>query len=157
MKKQVPQISLFILFILRLLLPITNAIVLWEATFFENSELFEALFMMSLLAEIAIAVTVGAGLRFPKARRVGAYLSLAVSALHFPATAALYVILGGYCDGILSIWMALSVIIYATMVTLAVLTLRTVREMPVPERGALPPKEIAEHVEKLHDKLNNDL
>lgn len=157
MKKHVPQLLLLILFILRLLLPITNAIVLWEAALFENSELFEVLFIMSILTEIVITATVGKGLYSPKARRAGAYLTLAVSALHFPALAALYLIIGGYYDGVLSIWMMLGVIVYATMVILAVMTLRTVDEMPTPERKALPPREINARVESLHEKLNSNV
>lgn len=157
MKKHIPQLVLLILFILRLLLPITNAIVLWEAVLFENSKLFETLFIVSILAEIAITATVGKGLHSPKARRVSAYLTLAVSALHFPALAALYLIIGGYYDWVLSIWMMLAVTVYATMVTLAVMTLRTVDEMPAPERKALPPKEIDACVEILRDKLNSHL
>lgn len=157
MKKHIPQLVLLILFILRVLLPVTNAIVLWEASLFENSELFEVLFIVSILAEITITAVVGKGLRSPKARRVGAYLTLSVSALHFPALAALYLIIGGYYDGVLSIWMLLGVIVYATMVTLAFMTLRTVDEMPAPERKALSPKEINVRVESLHSKLNNHL
>lgn len=149
MKKHIPQIVLLIICLFRCILPVFNVFfVLGILSVHEDP--FIAAFMLSMLFEVILAVFLAAGFRSSKARRVSAYLTFGVTVLHLPIIA--YIGLSLW-DGFV-IYCILAFALYAGMVTLAIITLRTVSEMIPSDRTSLPPKEIRAHVETLHDKLD---
>ena len=154
MKRNIPLIVLLLTFLLRVMLPLTNAVYFFSELTLERNGIWTTLYVASLLCEIAALVMLAVGLNDPKARRIGAYIAFGLPGLHYAATLAAFIILPAARQFIGPVFMAVLTAVYAFTAAMAYLTLRSAREMSPSERRPLPVREIDERVDALHDTLN---
>ena len=155
MKRNIPLIVLLLTFLLRVMLPLTNAVYFFSELTLERNGIGTTLYVASLLCEIAALVMLAVGLNDPKARRIGAYISFGLPGLHYAATLAAFIILPAARQFIGPVFMIVLTVVYLLTAAMAYLTLRSADEMEPTDRRALPPEEINARVEALRDKLNN--
>ena len=162
MRKYVSQISLCVLFLIRSLFCIAPLndnffyLVPSEILFFSmiNIEGFLIVFWMCM------AIIAGFGIRFRTARIVSGILTLILTVTDLAISIFIIVALGNdlgcpyedigaltYISGCLS----------SVMIVLCIISMRELSNIPFLRMGNQSPKEIAAHVEPLHDKLNKDL
>ena len=154
MKRNIPLIVLLLTFLLRVMLPLTNAVYFFSELTLGRNGIWTTLYVASLLCEIAALVMLAVGLNDPKARRIGAYIAFGLPGLHYAATLAAFIILPAARQFIGPVFMAVLTAVYAFTAAMAYLTLRSAREMSPCERKPLPVREIDERVDALHDKLH---
>lgn len=154
MKRNIPLIVLLLTFLLRVMLPLTNAVYFFSELTLERNGIWTTLYVASLLCEIAALVMLAVGLNDPKARRIGAYIAFGLPGLHYAVTLATFIILPAARQFIGPVFMAVLTAVYAFTAAMAYLTLRSAREMSPCERKALPAREIDERVDALHDTLH---
>ena len=154
MKRNIPLIVLLLTFLLRVMLPLTNAVYFFSELTLERNGIWTTLYVASLLCEIAALVMLAVGLNDPKARRIGAYIAFGLPGLHYAATLAAFVILPAARQFIGPVFMVVLTAVYAFTAAMAYLTLRSAREMSPCERKPLPVREIDERVDALHDTLH---
>ena len=154
MKRNIPLIVLLLTFLLRVMLPLTNAVYFFSELTLERNGIWTTLYVASLLCEIAALVMLAVGLNDPKARRIGAYISFGLPGLHYAATLAAFIILPAARQFIGPVFMIVLTVVYLFTAAMAYLTLRSAREMFPCERKPLPVREIDERVDALHDKLH---
>ena len=153
MKRNIPLIVLLLTFLLRVMLPLTNAVYFFGELSGGKNGLWTTLYVASLLCEIAALVMLALGMNDPKARRIGAYIAFGLPGLHYAAALATFILLPAARQFIGPVFMAVLTAVYAFTAAMAYLTLRSAREMSPCERKPLPVREIDERVDALHDKL----
>ena len=154
MKRNIPLIVLLLTFLLRVMLPLTNAVYFFSELTLERNGIWTTLYVASLLCEIAALVMLAVGLNDPKARRIGAYIAFGLPGLHYAVTLATFIILPAARQFIGPVFMIVLTVVYLFTAAMAYLTLRSAREMSPCEREPLPVREIDERVDALHDKLH---
>ena len=154
MKRNIPLIVLLLTFLLRVMLPLTNAVYFFSELTLERNGIWTTLYVASLLCEIAALVMLALGMNDPKARRIGAYIAFGLPGLHYAATLAAFIILPAARQFVGPVYMIVLTVGYLFTAAMGYLTLRSARDMLPCERKALPTREIDERVEVLHDKLN---
>ena len=154
MKRNIPLIVLILTFLLRVMLPLTNAVYFFGELSGGKNGLWTTLYVASLLCEIAALVMLAVGLNDPKARRIGAYIAFGLPGLHYAATLAAFIILPAVRDFLGPVFMIVLTVVYLFTAAMAYLTLRSAREMSPCESRPLPVREIDERVDALHDKLH---
>ena len=118
MKKHIPQIALLLLCILRPFARVFNMLA-YLAAYLDES----AGFLIDLAALVwgIVGVAVALGLVFRVMRKIGAYMTFAVTGLDILACLYFAVINGG----LMMLFILISLFFSATMLLLAVITLRT--------------------------------
>ena len=154
MKRNTPLIILLITYLLRVMLPLTNAVYFISELTLSRSGLWTTLYILSLLLEVGALVILAMGIHDPLYRRVGAYVTFGLPGLHYAVTLALFIILPAARQFIGPVFMAVLTAVYAFTAAMAYLTLRSADGMEPSDRKALPPEEINAPVEVLHDQLN---
>ena len=154
MKRNIPLIVLLLTFLLRVMLPLTNAVYFFSELSGGKNGLWTTLYVASLLCEIAALVMLAVGLNDPKARRISAYIAFGLPGLHYAAILAAFIILPAARQFVGPVYMIVLTVGYLFTAAMGYLTLRSARDMLPCERKALPTREIDERVEVLHDKLN---
>ena len=144
MKKDIPQILLFLTFLLRIMIPIGNAAYLMCMLSTGKDSVWKMIYVVAVLAEIALMLAAGAGFRSPQARRLGAYGAFALIMIHFVAFMGLYV-LHPACRQILTpLYMILFTLASILMLSFANGSLLSVAEMSVPVKESAPQEEASE-------------
>ena len=154
MKRNIPLIVLRLTFLLRVMLPLTNAVYFFSELTLGRNGIWTTLYVASLLCEIAALVMLAVGSNDPKARRIGAYIAFGLPGLHYAVLLVSFLFLPAARQFIGPVFMAVLTAVYAFTAAMAYLTLRSAREMSPCERKPLPVREIDERVDALHDKLH---
>ena len=154
MKRNTPLIILLVTYLLRVMLPLTNAVYFISELTLSRSGLWTTLYILSLLLEVGALVILAMGIQDPLYRRVGAYVTFGLPGLHYAVTLATFILLPTARQFIGPVFMAVLTAIYAFTAAMADLTLRSADGMEPSNRKALPPEEINARVEVLHDQLN---
>ena len=154
MKRNTPLIILLVTYLLRVMLPLTNAVYFISELTLSRSGLWTTLYILSLLLEVGALVILAMGIQDPLYRRVGAYVTFGLPGLHYAVTLATFILLPTARQFIGPVFMAVLTAIYAFTAAMAYLTLRSADGMEPSNRKALPPEEINAPVEVLHDQLN---
>ena len=154
MKRNTPLIILLVTYLLRVMLPLTNAVYFISELTLSRSGLWTTLYILSLLLEVGALVILAMGLHDPLYRRVGAYVTFGLPGLHYAVTLALFIILPAARQFIGPVFMAVLTAVYAFTAAMAYLTLRSADGMEPSDRKTLSPEEINAPVEVLHDQLN---
>ena len=144
MKKDIPQILLFLTFLLRIMIPIGNAAYLMCMLSTGKDSVWKMIYVVAVLAEIALMLAVGAGFRFPKARRVGAYGAFALVIIHFVAFMGLYVFHPACRQVLTPLYMILFTLASILMLSFANGSLLSVAEMSVSVKESAPQEEASE-------------
>ena len=92
MKRNIPLIVLLLTFLLRVMLPLTNAVYFFGELTLERNGIWTTLYVASLLCEIAALVMLAVGLNDPKARRIGACIAFGLPGLHYAVTLATFIL-----------------------------------------------------------------
>lgn len=154
MKRNTPLIILLVTYLLRVMLPLTNAVYFISELTLSRSGLWTTLYILSLLLEVGALVILAMGIQDPLYRRVGAYVTFGLPGLHYAVTLATFILLPAARQFIGPAFMAVLTAVYAFTAAMAYLTLRSADGMEPSDRRALPPEEINAPVEVLHDQLN---
>ena len=154
MKRNTPLIILLVTYLLRVMLPLTNAVYFISELTLSRSGLWTTLYILSLLLEVGALVILAMGIQDPLYRRVGAYVTFGLPGLHYAVTLAAFIILPAARQFIGPVFMAVLTAVYAFTAAMAYLTLRSADGMEPSDRKALPPEAIRAPVEVLHDQLN---
>ena len=154
MKRNTPLIILLVTYLLRVMLPLTNAVYFISELTLSRSGLWTTLYILSLLLEVVAIVILAMGIQDPLYRRVGAYVTFGLPGLHYAVTLATFILLPAARQFIGPVFMAVLTAVYAFTAAMAYLTLRSADGMEPPDRKALSPEEINAPVEVLHDQLN---
>ena len=137
MNRKIPHIALILTFMLRIMVPITNALYFFGELTLGRDGLWKTLYIVSLLLEVAAIVMLALGLHGPVFRRVGAYISLGLPGLHYAATLIPFIILPTARAFIGPVYMTVLTVAYAATAALAFLLLRTPDGMEPSEREAI--------------------
>ena len=154
MKRNTPLIILLVTYLLRVMLPLTNAVYFISELTLSRSGLWTTLYILSLLLEVGALVILAMGIQDPLYRRVGAYVTFGLPGLHYAVTLATFIILPAARQFIGPVFMAVLTAVYAFTAAMAYLTLRSADGMEPFDRKTLSPEEINAPVEVLHDQLN---
>lgn len=154
MKRNTPLIVLLVTYLLRVMLPLTNAVYFISELTLSRSGLWTTLYILSLLLEVGALVILAMGIQDPLYRRVGAYVTFGLPGLHYAVTLATFILLPAARQFIGPVFMAVLTAVYAFTAAMAYLTLRSADGMEPSDRKALSPEEINAPVEVLHDQLN---
>ena len=157
MKRNTPLIILLVTYLLRVMLPLTNAVYFISELTLSRSGLWTTLYILSLLLEVVAIVILAMGIQDPLYRRVGAYATFGLPGLHYAVTLATFILLPPARQFIGPVFMAVLTAVYAFTAAMAYLTLRSADGMEPSDRKTLPPEEINARVEVLRDKLNPKL
>lgn len=156
MKRNTPLIILLVTYLLRVMLPLTNAVYFISELTLSRSGLWTTLYILSLLLEVGALVILAMGIQDPLYRRVGAYVTFGLPGLHYAVTLATFIILPAARQFIGPVFMAVLTAVYAFTAAMAYLTLRSADGMEPSDRKTLSPEEINARVEDLHDRLNTN-
>ncbi|MBQ7909524.1 MAG: hypothetical protein IJ363_01860 [Clostridia bacterium] len=156
MKRNTPLIILLVTYLLRVMLPLTNAVYFISELTLSRSGLWTTLYILSLLLEVGALVILAMGIQDPLYRRVGAYVTFGLPGLHYAVTLATFILLPAARQFIGPVFMAVLTAVYAFTAAMAYLTLRSADGMEPSDRKTLSPEEINARVEDLHDRLNTN-
>lgn len=154
MKRNTPLIILLVTYLLRVMLPLTNAVYFISELTLSRSGLWTTLYILSLLLEVGALVILAMGIQDPLYRRVGAYVTFGLPGLHYAVTLATFILLPAARQFIGPVFMAVLTAVYAFTAAMAYLTLRSADGMEPSDRKTLSPEEINAPAEVLHDQLN---
>ncbi len=154
MKRNTPLALLLVTYLLRIMLPLANAVYLLSELLLDREGPWKLFYIVSCLLEIMTLAVLCNGIRNPVSRRAGAYITFGLPGLHYAVTLALFIILPAARQFIGPVFMAVLTAVYAFTAAMAYLTLRSADGMEPSDRKALSPEEINAPVEVLHDQLN---
>ena len=154
MNRNAPSVILIVTFVLRIVMPIGNAVYFLSEILHGNSDLWFTLFIVSLSLEAGVVIMLAMGLNDPCYRRIGAYITLVLPVLHYAVIMASVILLPAARRFITPVYPVVLTVACAVTVALGYMTLRSADGMFPSERKALPANEIDACVKSLHDKLN---
>ena len=144
MKKNIYQILLSVTFLFQIIVPIGNAAYLMCMLSTGKDTGWTAVFVATILLEVAVVMTVGAGLQSPVARRWGAYGAFAITTINFAAFVALYVFHPACRQVLTPLYMILFTVASICLLSIANGSLLSVAEMSVPVKESAPQEEASE-------------
>ena len=157
MKRNTPVTILLVTYLLRIMFPLHNLAYFLSELTLGRDGLWNTIFYLSLLLELGALVILALGIHDPLYRRVGAYVTFGLPGLHYAVTLATFILLPAARQFIGPVFMTVLTAVYAFTAAMAYLTLRSADGMEPSDRKALPPEEINDRVDVLHDKLNPKL
>ena len=157
MKRNTPVTILLVTYLLRIMFPLHNLAYFLSELTLGRDGLWNTIFYLSLLLELGALVILALGIHDPLYRRVGAYITFGLPGLHYAVTLATFILLPAARQFIGPVFMTVLTAVYAFTAAMAYLTLRSADGMEPSDRKALPPEEINDRVDVLHDKLNPKL
>ena len=144
MKKNIYQILLSVAFLFRIMVPIGNAAYLMCMVSTGKDSPWDEIYVVAVLLEVALMMAAGAGIRSPRARRVGAYGTFALVMVHFVAFMGLYVFHPACRQALTPLYMILFTLVSILMLSIANSSLLSVADMSAPQEQTAPQEELPE-------------
>ena len=144
MKKNIYQILLSVAFLFRMMVPLGNAAYLMCMVNTGKDTAWKAIYVVVILLEVSVMMAAGAGIRSPRARRLGAYGAFALIMIHFAAFMGLYVFHPACRQILTPLYMILFTLASILMLSIANSSLLSVEEMSVSAKESAPQEEASE-------------
>ena len=148
MKKHIPQLALFIIYLFRVFIPFFNSFFVYGIIRVEFLFIYLIPALLVQVFELVVTVFVGVGIRSPKTRKTSVYLTLAVVAIHLSMTVYFWIDLGMKVIQ----YSLFNVPFLTLMVALAILTMCTVGDMTTIGRNPSLAEESASFDEGLYNE-----